>query len=120
MWPSVVVAVSDILLLLFHLFSLIFYCETTTWASVASVEEQLISAKQMHCTSAHTLYFVSGGKRAVHAFRVTKLASRALYVDPCVPVKTKVYFGLEPFSLSAYMRSTLVPLSVIIVTIVLQ
>ncbi len=38
MWASVVVvAVSAILLLLFHLFSFVFYCETTAWDGVANL-----------------------------------------------------------------------------------
>ncbi len=73
MWASVVVAVSAILLLLFHLFSLIFYCETMARDSFATLWKKRLLQNNFnaHVRPAHTKYAwlqKSGGARTVRTY----------------------------------------------------
>ncbi len=80
MQPSIVIAVSAVLLLLlFSLFNFIFYCETMAWFHLV---EQLISAKQIQCYKNRVLCI-----QYTHTVLVMKFMSRALYADPRVCVR---------------------------------
>ncbi len=84
MRPSVVVAVSIILLMLFHLFSFVFYCETIALDSVATLWNNWLLQNKFNV---HV--------RAAHTILITKFMSRALYAVPHIRVKSEVYFGIN-------------------------
>ncbi len=87
MWGSVVVS-AILLLLLFHLFSFIFYCETTVQASVATLWNIWLLQNKFNV---HVRHEKSSG---VCTILMTKFVLHALYTDLHVCVKSEVYFEL--------------------------
>ncbi len=89
-----VVAVSAILLLLFRLFSFIFYCETTAWDSVATLWNNGLQQNKLNAYlyKVHAVTKKSGG---VCTILMMKFTSRGLYAVLRARVKSEVYFGLN-------------------------